>query len=83
MNALRPKNPAGQAGSRDVASVNSSWERAARLITRYGEIRPNSEVRDNTSFGVLKFELYAEGYTWEFIPIRGDTFTDYGSDVCH
>ena len=49
----------------------------------FGEIRANSEVRDNTSFGVLKLQLYAEGYTWEFIPIRGDTFGDYGSDFCH
>ena len=34
-----------------------------------GEIQPNSQVRDNTTFGVLKFQLYADGYDWEFIPV--------------
>jgi hypothetical protein len=44
---------------------------------------PNSEVRDNTSFGVLKLTLSAGSYTWEFIPIAGDSFTDSGSGTCH
>ncbi len=44
---------------------------------------PNSEVRDNTSFGVLKLTLSDGSYTWEFIPIAGDSFTDSGSGTCH
>ena len=44
---------------------------------------PNSEVRDNASFGVLKLTLSDGSYTWEFIPIAGDTFTDSGSGTCH
>jgi hypothetical protein len=43
----------------------------------------NSEVRDNTSYGVLKLTLYSDSYTWEFVPIAGATFHDSGSGSCH
>jgi VCBS repeat-containing protein len=45
-------------------------------------IAPNSEVRDNTSYGVLKLTLHPTSYDWEFIPVPGDTFTDSGSGTC-
>jgi hypothetical protein len=77
-----PQNPAGQL---DLESGIREFIVGTGGAThhQFGEIRANSEVRDNTSFGVLKLQLYAEGYSWEFIPIRGDPFTDYGSDFCH
>lgn len=43
----------------------------------------NSEVRNMTTFGVLKVTLMPHAYTWEFIPVEGETFTDSGSGVCH
>lgn len=49
----------------------------------FAEPRPNSEVRDDTAFGVLKFVLHPTGYDWVFIPEAGKTFTDSGSDQCH
>jgi hypothetical protein len=49
----------------------------------FGTIQPNSEVRDNSSFGVLKFLLYPDGYEWEFLPVKDDPFSDQGSDYCH
>jgi len=49
----------------------------------FGSIAQNSEVRDNTSSGVLKLTLNDGSYTWEFIPIAGDPFVDSGSGVCH
>ena len=45
--------------------------------------QPNSEVRNNDAFGVLKFTLRSKGYDWQFIPEPGKSFTDAGSDVCH
>ena len=45
--------------------------------------KPNSEVRDNTAYGVLKFVLHPNGYDWLFIPESGKAFTDSGSDQCH
>jgi len=44
---------------------------------------PASEVRDDSTFGVLKLTLHATGYDWEFIPIPGSSFTDSGSGSCH
>lgn len=50
---------------------------------RFGTILPNSEVRDNGTFGVLKFTLHKDSYTWEFVPEAGGTFTDSGTTSCH
>lgn len=44
----------------------------------FNDVLPNSRVRDNTSFGLLKLRLKANGYSWTFIPSEGD-FTDSGS----
>jgi len=44
---------------------------------------PNSEVRNNDSHGVLKLTLTDGSYTWQFIPVAGDSFTDSGSGTCH
>jgi hypothetical protein len=49
----------------------------------FGTILPASEVRDDTSYGVLKLVLRSTGYDWEFIPVAGSTFTDSGSAECH
>lgn len=45
-------------------------------------IQPNSEVRNGDTHGVLKLDLHAESYSWEFVPEAGATFTDSGSDNC-
>lgn len=44
---------------------------------------PNSRIRDATSHGVLKLTLEADRYTWEFLPVPGDTLRDEGSGTCH
>jgi hypothetical protein len=49
----------------------------------WGRLQPNSEVRDNTTHGVLKLTLHPTGYDWQFIPVAGQTFRDAGSGVCH
>jgi len=46
-------------------------------------IAPNSEVRNNTSHGVIQFTLHATSYDWQFIPVAGQTFTDSGTQACH
>jgi hypothetical protein len=42
----------------------------------------NSEVRNNTAWGVLKLTLYPASYDWVFIPVAGQTFSDAGSANC-
>ncbi len=44
---------------------------------------PNTEVRNNTSFGVLKLTLASTSYDWRFTPASGSTFTDSGTQACH
>jgi hypothetical protein len=50
---------------------------------RFGFIAPNSVVRDNTNYGLLKLTLYDGSYEWEFVPVRGERFFDHGTGVCH
>ncbi len=44
---------------------------------------PNSEVRSDTAFGVLKLTLHAASYDWAFVPVPGRSFTDAGTAACH
>jgi hypothetical protein len=46
-------------------------------------IKPNSEVQNGDTFGVLKLTLHAQGYDWRFAPEAGRSFTDAGSGACH
>lgn len=47
-----------------------------------GARKPNSEVFDSTTFGVLKFTLTPTTYAWEFVPVAGGTFRDAGIGKC-
>jgi len=49
----------------------------------FGTIQPNSEVRDATSYGVLKLTLHSNTYDWQFVPVAGSSFTDSGTGSCH
>ena len=49
----------------------------------FGAPLSTTEVRDNSTFGVLKLTLGPAGYSWQFLPIAGQSFTDAGSGVCH
>ena len=42
-----------------------------------------TEVRNASTYGVLKLTLSPISYTWEFLPIAGQTFTDSGKTTCH
>lgn len=43
----------------------------------------NSEVLDIHTHGVISFKLNSDKtYTWEFIPVAGETFTDRGQGAC-
>lgn len=49
----------------------------------FGTVRPNSEVRIAQTWGVLKFVLSPNSYTWNFIPAISGGLTDSGSGTCH
>jgi hypothetical protein len=43
----------------------------------------NSQAANADTFGLLKLTLWATGYSWQFLPEAGKTFTDSGSASCH
>ena len=47
-----------------------------------GTTQPNSEIFSST-YGVLKLKLHVDSYSWQFVPIAGQAFTDSGSAACH
>ena len=54
-----------------------------RNVYGFGTVEPGSEVRNGTTFGVIKLTLRLGGYSWKFVPIAGQTFTDAGTETCH
>jgi PKD repeat protein len=52
-------------------------------VNSFGSPRPNSQVRISGAYGVLKLTLESNAYSWEFVPIAGQTFTDAGNTPCH
>jgi hypothetical protein len=43
----------------------------------------NTEVMNDSAFGVLELTLRPTSYDWQFHPVAGQTFTDSGSQACH
>jgi hypothetical protein len=54
-----------------------------RGLYEFGSPLPASEVRESSTFGVLKLILRPGGYDWQFISIPSSAFTDSGSADCH
>jgi acid phosphatase type 7 len=52
------------------------------LYTFTSSPAPNTVVRQDHTFGVLKMTLHPTSYGWQFIPEAGKTFTDSGSAAC-
>jgi acid phosphatase type 7 len=52
-------------------------------LGRYLRGRPNSEIRDNSSIGVLTMTLRAESYSWQFVALPGLPLDDSGDGTCH
>ena len=50
-------------------------------VYNFKKVAANSEIRDNSSYGVIKLTLKPGAYDWEFMPATG-TFTDKGSGPC-
>jgi len=76
-----PQNPNGQAdSSRGIREFVVGTGGAG--LYPFPSIQPNSQVRNNTTYGVLKLTLHATSYDWQFVPIAGQTFTDSGSANC-
>jgi 3',5'-cyclic AMP phosphodiesterase CpdA len=76
-----PQNPKGQAdpkkGIREFVVGTGGGG-----LYEFKRIRPNSEVRSNRSYGVLKLTLGTADYSWEFVAGAGEQFQDSGTSAC-
>jgi 3',5'-cyclic AMP phosphodiesterase CpdA len=77
-----PQNPSGTTDSERGIREFVVGTGGASLRPFEG-IKPNSEVRNADTHGVLKLTLRSGAYDWEFVPVAGKTFTDSGSGNCH
>ena len=48
----------------------------------FGSAKSTSEVRNSSTYGVLKLTLNSTSYSWRFVPVAGKTFTDSGTTNC-
>lgn len=79
---LAPQTPAGVADPQHGIRQFTVGTGGANS-TDVHQVVPNSEMRNETTFGVLKMTLHADSYEWEFVPEKGRTFTDKGAASCH
>ncbi|HVK24498.1 MAG TPA: metallophosphoesterase [Actinokineospora sp.] len=53
-----------------------------RAFYDFETTRPNIEAANDNTYGVLKMALSSTGYTADFVPVAGRTFTDHFSGTC-
>ena len=79
---FRPQTPDGTAD--DLRGIRQFVVgTGGRNLSVLAASLPNTEVRQNTNFGVMKLVLHSTSYDWQFVPTAGGTFTDSGSRTCH
>jgi hypothetical protein len=77
-----PQNPS--AGSDPTTGIREFVVgTGGKSLVDWGSIKPNSQVRNNSTFGVLRLTMHASSYDWKFAPVAGQSFTDSGSTNCH
>ena len=77
-----PQNPAGKLdNARGIRQFVVGTGGA--FFTALSTTKPNSQVRNASTYGVLMLTLHPNSYDWRFVPEPGKTFTDSGSDNCH
>jgi hypothetical protein len=77
-----PQNPAGKLDeSRGIRQFVVGTGGA--FFTALSSTKPNSQVRNASTYGVLLLTLHPTSYDWRFVPESGKSFTDSGSAECH
>jgi hypothetical protein len=75
-----PQNPSGRADPNGIRQfvVGTGGE----SHNSFNGVAPNSQVRNASTFGVLKLTLHPGSYDWKFMPVAGKSFTDSGTARC-
>jgi hypothetical protein len=77
-----PQNPSGQLdNARGIRQFVVGTGGA--FFTSIGTPKRNSQVRQNSTYGILKLTLRPASYEWQFVPEAGKSFRDSGSQPCH
>lgn len=76
------QNPAGEI-DRERGIRQFIVGTGGRSLYPFGDPAPNSEVRTNQTYGLLKLTLHEDRYDWEFVTPPGASFTDSGTTNCH
>ena len=77
-----PQTPAGRADeARGIRQFTVGT--GGRALSGFGMLVPNSELRDSSTFGVLRLTLGTSSYGWEFLPVPGGALRDAGAGACH
>jgi hypothetical protein len=76
-----PQDPSGHADPGGIREfiVGTGGD---SLAGSFGSVRPNSQVRNAKTYGVLKLTLHSSGYDFAFVPVTGSSFHDSGSGAC-
>jgi chitodextrinase len=75
------QNPSGIADANGIREIIAGTGGASHGYP-FGTPVANSQVRNDSTWGLIKLTLHPTGYDWQFVPIAGSTFTDSGSDTC-
>ncbi|MFB9359413.1 metallophosphoesterase family protein [Actinoplanes nipponensis] len=77
-----PQTPTGRRDpARGIRAIVVGTGGAA--LYPFGRPAPNSQVRDDDTFGVLRLTLGRRSYRWDFLSVAGGDFTDSGTGDCH
>jgi acid phosphatase type 7 len=76
------QNPSGNADPNGIREFVSGTGGASHGYP-FSTPLATSEVRNDSTWGVLELTLHPASYDWKFVPIAGSTFTDSGSDTCN
>jgi acid phosphatase type 7 len=49
----------------------------------FGTVLSASRARNSDTYGVLRLYLQPDRYSWRFLPISGQTYSDTGTILCH
>jgi hypothetical protein len=75
-----PQTASGSASSTGIRQITVGT--GGRDSQGFGTVLPNSVVRKNKIFGVLKLTLSPTSYSWSYIPDPTTPFSDSGSGSC-
>ena len=75
-----PQTPSGSASSTGIRQITVGT--GGRDSQGFGTVLPNSVVRKNKIFGVLKLTLSPTSYSWSYVADPTTPFSDSGSGSC-